>query len=78
MRLSLRQTARQFRTRLSRAIESVNDCGNATDASRSIAAPPSDIFRTVHAIPLFSKVIVPPLKTRCRCAVRFSIIRIHP
>jgi hypothetical protein len=64
MRLSLRQTARQLRTKLSRAIESVNDCGNVTGASMSIAAPPSDMFRTVHAIPLFSKVIVPPLKTR--------------
>ncbi|SFI16450.1 hypothetical protein SAMN05216525_10591 [Bradyrhizobium sp. Gha] len=64
MRLSHRQTVRQFRTKLSRAIESVNERGNVTDVSRSIAAPPSDMFRTVHAMPLFSKQIVPPLKTR--------------
>ncbi|APG10778.1 hypothetical protein BKD09_20825 [Bradyrhizobium japonicum] len=64
MRLSLRHTVRQFRTKLSRAIESVNDFGNMTGESSSIAAPPSDMFRTVHAMPLLSKVIVPPLKTR--------------
>jgi hypothetical protein len=69
MRLSLRQTVRQFRTKLSRAIASVNDCGNVTVAnvtvaSSSIAAPFADKFRTVHAMPLFSKLIVPPLKTR--------------
>ncbi|MGY4372103.1 hypothetical protein ACVW1A_008168 [Bradyrhizobium sp. LB1.3] len=55
MRLSLRQMVRQFRTKLSRAIASVNDCGNVTAASRSIAAPFADMFRTVHAMPLFSK-----------------------
>nr|GAJ36410.1 hypothetical protein BDOA9_0156270 [Bradyrhizobium sp. DOA9] len=62
--MSLRQTVRQCRTKSSHAIESVTDCGNMTGVSRSIAAPPADMFRTVQAMPLFSKVIFPPLKTR--------------
>ena len=64
MRLSRRQTVRHFRTKLSRVIASVNDRGNVTRASRSIAAPFADMFRTVHVMPQFSKVIVPPLKIR--------------
>lgn len=44
MRLSLRHTGRQFRTKLSRAIDSVNDCGNMTGFSKSIAAPLSEML----------------------------------
>jgi hypothetical protein len=64
MRLSLRHTERQFRTKLSHEIDSLKLCGSVAGPSRSMTAPPADMFRTVHAIPVFSKVIVPPLKTR--------------
>ena len=38
--------------------------GMPTGLMTSRAAPLSDMLRTVHATSLFSKVIVPPLKTR--------------
>lgn len=42
--MSLRHTGRQFRTKLSRAIDSVNDCDNMTGFSKSIAAPLSEML----------------------------------
>ena len=74
MRPAPRQATWQERFKHSGAMIRVKSLGSPVESSISRQAPPSEIFRTVHLIPLAkANEIEAPLNVRCRMLLRLSM-----